>query len=120
MVVGTGDKAIEAAFTTAAKTSPKNVACFIGYDERLVVGRVGGLNDTVIDANGAALAKGCATGVQFSPINPHMLAAAINRSFALYAQPEIWDSLVRNCLSQDVSWTRSAADYASLYTRLKG
>ena len=154
MVVGTGDKAIEAAFTSAAKTSPKNVACFIGYDERLahrvqaaadailipsrfepcgltqlcamrygtvpVVGRVGGLNDTVIDANGAALAKGCATGVQFSPINPHMLAAAINRSFALYAQPEIWDSLVRNCLSQDVSWTRSAADYASLYTRLKG
>jgi len=154
MVVGTGDKAIEAAFTSTAKTSPKNVACFIGYDERLahrvqaaadailipsrfepcgltqlcamrygtvpVVGRVGGLNDTVIDANGAALAKGCATGVQFSPINPHMLAAAINRSFALYAQPEIWDSLVRNCLSQDVSWTRSAADYASLYTRLKG
>jgi len=154
IVVGSGDKSIEKAFKAAAEASPKNVACFIGYDETLahkvqaaadaiiipsrfepcgltqlcgmrygtvpVVGRVGGLNDTIIDANVAALAKGCATGLQFSPIDPHMLAAAINRSFALYAQPKLWDSLVQNCLSQDVSWTASAADYAALYARLKG
>lgn len=154
IVVGSGDKAIELAFMSAAEDSPKNVACFIGYDEKLahrvqagadailipsrfepcgltqlcamrygtvpVVGRVGGLNDTVIDASVAALVKGCATGVQFSPIDLHMLAAAINRSFALYAQPKTWDVLVQNCLSQDVSWTRSAADYAALYASLKG
>jgi len=85
-----------------------------------IVGRVGGLNDTVIDATVASLSKGCATGVQFSPIDPHMLAAAINRSFELYAQPMLWDRLVQNCLSQDVSWTASAAEYAALYARLKG
>ncbi len=33
-----------------------------------VVARVGGLADTVIDANEAALAAGAATGVQFSPV----------------------------------------------------
>ena len=154
IVVGSGDKAIEDAFKTAAERSPENVACFIGYDEALahrvqagadailipsrfepcgltqlcamrygtvpIVGRVGGLNDTVIDATVASLSKGCATGVQFSPIDPHMLAAAINRSFELYAQPMLWDRLVQNCLSQDVSWTASAAEYAALYARLKG
>lgn len=154
MVVGSGDTSIEKAFMEAAQNSPKNVACFIGYDESLahrvqaaadailipsrfepcgltqlcamrygtvpVVGRVGGLNDTIIDASVAALAKDCATGIQFSPIDPHMLAAAINRTFTLYAQPKIWDTLVQNCLAQDVSWTRSAKDYAALYARLKG
>ena len=93
--------------------------CAMRYGTVPVVGRVGGLNDTVIDASVAALAKGCATGVQFSPIDPHMLAAAINRSFALYAEPNTWDKLVQNCLSHDVSWTRSAADYAALYAHLK-
>ncbi len=154
VVVGSGDKSIERAFKSATEASPKNVACFIGYDETLahrvqagadaiiipsrfepcgltqlcamrygtipVVGRVGGLNDTVIDANVAALTKGCATGVQFSPIDPHMLAAAINRSFALYRQPKLWDEIVQNCLAQDVSWSASAEDYAALYARLIG
>ena len=34
-----------------------------------VVARTGGLADTVIDANDAALAAGVATGIQFSPVS---------------------------------------------------
>jgi starch synthase len=93
--------------------------CAMRYGTIPVVGRVGGLNDTVIDASPAALAKGCATGVQFSPIDPHMLASAINRTFALYAKPKTWKVMVKNCMAQDVSWDGSAQLYAELYARLK-
>jgi starch synthase len=43
-----------------------------------VVARVGGLADTVIDANEMALAAGVATGFQFSPITRTKLEAAID------------------------------------------
>lgn len=92
--------------------------CAMRYGTVPVVGRVGGLNDTIIDANAAGLANGCATGVQFYPIDPHMLASAINRTIALYAKPNTWKTMVHNCLSQDVSWTRSAKLYVDLYARL--
>ncbi|WP_409431976.1 glycogen synthase GlgA [Litorimonas sp. RW-G-Af-16] len=94
--------------------------CAMRYGTIPVVGRVGGLNDTVIDANPAALAKNCATGVQFSPIDPHMLASAINRTFELYAAPKTWRGMAQNCMAQDVSWKKSAQQYANLYARLKG
>ncbi len=94
--------------------------CAMRYGTVPVVGRVGGLNDTIIDANPVALAKDCATGVQFFPIDPHMLASAINRTFALYAAPKTWKTMAQNCMSQDVSWSRSAQRYADLYARLTG
>ncbi len=51
-----------------------------------VVSRTGGLSDTVIDANPAALAAGVATGVQFDGAHYHGLASAISRTIALYGQ----------------------------------
>lgn len=92
--------------------------CAMRYGTVPVVGRVGGLNDTVIDASPMALASGAATGVQFSPINAHMLYSAISRTFDLYASPEHWDKLVANCLAQDVGWETSAVKYRDLYTSL--
>ena len=43
--------------------------CGLRYGTLPVVARVGGLADTVIDANEAALADGVATGFQFSPVD---------------------------------------------------
>ena len=48
-----------------------------------VVARVGGLADTVIDANVAALNAGVATGFQFTPVDAAPLAGAIRRAAAL-------------------------------------
>jgi starch synthase len=84
-----------------------------------VVGRTGGLADTVIDANEAALASGFATGVAFSPIDQGNLQAALERTHRLYADQPVWTKMQNVAMSQDVSWTRSAKAYAGLYKSLK-
>ena len=49
------------------------------YGALPVVAHVGGLCDTVIDANEMALANGIGTGFHFAPVQAEMLAAAIQR-----------------------------------------
>ena len=85
-----------------------------------VVTRTGGLSDTVIDANPAALAAGVATGIQFDGAHYHGLASAISRTIALYRQPEMWQQIQRNGMAADFSWNRSGADYAAIYQQLIG
>lgn len=83
-----------------------------------VVGETGGLADTIIDANGAALAARVATGIQFTPIDHHGLSAAIRRAFRLFADEAAWDAMQKAAMKSDVSWQTSAAQYASLYKTL--
>jgi starch synthase len=83
-----------------------------------VVARTGGLADTVIDANLAARDAGVATGIQFSGVDYHALAAAISRAVALYQQPKTWRSLQRNGIMADFSWENSGKAYAALYREL--
>jgi starch synthase len=85
-----------------------------------LVSRVGGLNDTVIDANVAALQAEVATGVQFSPPSEAALADAIKRVLALYADEKLWKKMQRRGMKSDVSWQASAAKYAALYASLIG
>jgi starch synthase len=79
---------------------------------------VGGLADTVIDANEAALAAGTGSGVQFAPVTREMLTAAMQRTVALWREPASWRRLQRNAMKTDVSWRRPAARYATLYRSL--
>ena len=83
-----------------------------------VVSRVGGLNDTVIDANDAALDAGVATGFQFAPLNALALGDAFVRVMALYADQNAWRKMQRRGMKSDVSWTKSAARYADLFRSL--
>jgi starch synthase len=85
-----------------------------------LVSRVGGLNDTVIDSNVAALAAEVSTGVQFAPPSEAALADAIRRTFALYADEKSWKKMQRRGMKSDVSWATSAARYAQLYSSLTG
>jgi starch synthase len=85
-----------------------------------VVARVGGLADTVIDANPAALAAGVATGVQFAPVTAEMLAVALRRTVALYREPSAWRTIQENGMGADVSWRGPARRYAALYRELAG
>jgi len=83
-----------------------------------VVARTGGLADTVIDANPAALAAACATGVQFDGVNYDALAAALTRTVALYRQPAVWERIQKNAMKCDFSWKASGKAYADLYAAL--
>jgi starch synthase len=83
-----------------------------------LVGRTGGLADTVIDANEAALGPGVATGLQFSPINSANLQAALERAAKLFANKPVWTNMQKRGLAQDVSWHHSAEAYAQLYKSL--
>lgn len=153
-LLGSGDKAIEAALKEAEARHPGRIGIRIGYDEDLshrlqagadailvpsrfepcgltqlyglaygcvpVVARTGGLADTVIDANPAALAAGVATGIQFDGVHYHALRAAIDRAVALHRQPKAWRSLQRNGMQADFSWAASGRAYADLYKELTG
>lgn len=83
-----------------------------------VVARTGGLADTVIDANLAALEAGAATGVQFNAVTYEALSEAISRTVTLYHQPDVWASIQRAGMKADFSWRRSGKAYADLYTQL--
>lgn len=92
--------------------------CGLRYGCVPVVSRVGGLADTVIDANIAALNAGVATGVQFQPVDADGLRHAIRRTIGLMRQPTVWQAIQRRAMESDVSWDRSAALYADLYASL--
>lgn len=83
-----------------------------------VVARVGGLADTVIDANPMAIGAGVATGVQFAPVTAERLASAIGRTAALYADRQGWARIQANGMAADVSWQGPARQYARLYRSL--
>jgi starch synthase len=85
-----------------------------------LVSRVGGLADTVIDANEAAIEAGVATGIVFSPATEEALSEAIRRTIALYQRPKVWHKMQRRGMKSDVSWDASAEKYAALYASLLG
>ena len=85
-----------------------------------VVSRIGGLADTVIDANPAALAAEVATGVVFDAGSAHALYEAIRRTVRLYHDDKVWKKIQRRGMKSDVSWDTSAARYAELYANITG
>lgn len=91
--------------------------CALRYGAVPVVARVGGLADTIIDANEMAIDAGSGTGLQFAPVTAESFAAAIRRAAGLY-RTETWMQLQRNGMATDVSWQRPAARYAELFRRL--
>jgi starch synthase len=80
-----------------------------------VVARTGGLADTVIDASPMALAAGVATGVQFAPVSPEVMEAAVHRTIAIFRDPPAWRRMQANGMATDVSWRDPARRYAALF-----
>ena len=94
--------------------------CALRYGTAPVVARVGGLGDTVIDANPAALAVGTATGVVHDPDSTDALAGAFGRLGALWRDRAAWDGIVAAAMRHPVGWGRSAARYAALFRDAAG
>ena len=88
------------------------------YGTLPVVAAVGGLADTVIGANPAALAAGVATGITFHPTDATALAQALRQLGALHADKTRWRRLQRNAMAHPVGWEASGAAYGDLYRSL--
>jgi starch synthase len=83
-----------------------------------IVARTGGLADTVIDANEAALGAGVATGLQFGPLSADSLLDVLGRAQALHRNRPVWEAIQRAGMAADFSWDRSAGRYAALFAEL--
>jgi starch synthase len=83
-----------------------------------VVARVGGLSDTIVDANDAALTLNAATGIQFEPVNRSMLQDAISRAITLFRDRSVWKAIQKRGMGLDLSWKTRAGAYAKLYQEM--
>jgi starch synthase len=92
--------------------------CALRYGATPIVARVGGLADTVIDANEAALTAGVATGIQFYPPTSSAFRYALGRALAFFRDPATMRRLRLNGMRADVSWRSPAKRYAALYRTL--
>lgn len=80
-----------------------------------VVRRVGGLADTVVDADPAHLAAGTATGIVFDEPTPAALLLAIQRGLALFQDKAAWRRVQAAGMNKEFSWEASAQRYLELY-----
>jgi starch synthase len=85
------------------------------YGTLPIVARTGGLADTVIDANDAALRAGVATGFQFAPVSVAALTQAIERAIAIYRDVKVWRRMVKRAMAHPVGWEQSAREYLKTY-----
>jgi starch synthase len=92
--------------------------CAMRYGCLPVVTRVGGLADTVIDANEAALAAEVATGFQMPAADTASLDFVLERVATVWRDREAWARMQRNAMKAEVGWGRSAARYAALFREL--
>ncbi|MDE2146754.1 MAG: glycogen synthase GlgA [Burkholderiales bacterium] len=88
------------------------------YGTLPLVRRVGGLADTVVDADGEALAQGRATGFVFDAATPGALERCVRRAIEARADAARWAALQAAAMSQPLSWQGPAQEYMSLYRRL--
>jgi starch synthase len=85
-----------------------------------VVRRVGGLGDTVFDANHSDKAFEERNGFLFDALTPQGLESALGRAIALwFDHPEYFRQLRLNGMHTDNSWTGPAGQYLDIYERIR-
>lgn len=79
-----------------------------------VVRSTGGLVDTVEPYDPAT---GAGTGFRFDTADGTGMIWALDQALSAYADKKAWARLMRNGMSRDFSWERSAREYVELYRR---
>jgi starch synthase len=82
-----------------------------------IVRATGGLVDTVEPYDPAT---GEGTGFRFDHADGTGMLWAIDQALALWKDRPAWQKLMRNGMSRDFSWKRSAEQYVALYRRAAG
>jgi starch synthase len=79
-----------------------------------IVRATGGLDDT-IEPWDPKTGKG--TGFKFSEYSGDAMIAAIHNAIAAFKDQEGWKKLMRNGMTRDYSWRRSAREYVKVYDK---
>jgi starch synthase len=79
-----------------------------------VVRATGGLDDT-IEPYDPTRDRG--NGFKFAPYEAETLLMTVQQALAAYRDRAAWERLMRRGMEADFSWTKSAQEYATLYTR---
>lgn len=83
-----------------------------------LVRATGGLADTIIDCSLENLANHSANGFVFQQPNSHELKQAIQRAFALWQKPKVWQTIQRQNMQQHRNWKIAANEYHLIYQHL--
>ncbi len=76
------------------------------YGTPVVGRRVGGIGDTVADAE---------TGFLFDTFDVSSLDAALERALVHYRDREAWQAMMRRAMARDFGWDHAMAHYADVY-----
>jgi len=82
-----------------------------------IVRRTGGLADSVRSYD---VASRSGTGILFDAYDPAALSAAIRHAFTLWREPDHWQQMMRNAMSENYSWSRQGGIYIDSYRALVG
>ncbi|MBP6445249.1 MAG: glycogen synthase [Saprospiraceae bacterium] len=144
IVLGTGDKSIESAISTATKRHPSNVACMLKYNEAmshkiyagadflLMPSRVEpcGLNQMfsmrygtlpIVRTTGGLkdsvrdISESGGVGIRFDHMDFEQMLHAVGRAFDLYHNTEFKNHCVKQAMALDFSWDASANKYKDIY-----
>jgi starch synthase len=81
-----------------------------------IVRATGGLDDT-IEPWDARTGKG--TGFKFTEYSGESLLLTVKEALRVFRDQSSWQSLMRNGMSKDFSWTNSAKEYVRVYERAR-
>jgi len=79
-----------------------------------VVRATGGLEDTIVPYDPAT---GKGNGFKFTRYDAREFLRQIKEALYTYHRPDHWKQLLRNAMSADFSWQRSAESYVELYRK---
>lgn len=82
------------------------------YGALPIVRETGGLRDTVTPYNHFT---GEGTGFSFSRFDTEDMLCAIDRALEVYADPDLFTSLIKNAMTSDFSFGSSAFEYGQVY-----
>lgn len=80
-----------------------------------IVRKTGGLADSVIDFDEDRL---LGTGFVFENYDSGKLLGTVKRAVKLFGRKRVWHKIVKQGMSQDFSWDKSAQKYSELYRKI--
>jgi starch synthase len=83
-----------------------------------IVRKTGGLADTVVPFTPKKPHSVHATGFHIKEHTAKSLLSSVRNAIRVFHDPNVWNRLIENGMSSDVSWARSAKTYDRLFASL--